>query len=253
MRQLQFKAEDVIISEGTLGQTAYILKHGSVEVQKKAQNKKITLATLSAPEIFGELGLIDDKPRSASIVAKTPVTVDEISREDFVSLLDDKASFIIPILRAFFEHLRQANQLVVQLESRITEAPSATTSTAPASVTIEGLTPSAQKALKNSAVTITRFPFKIGRDSQHRYDDIFVDNDLSLNDQMPYNVSRNHLSVNFYRDGYYVLDRGSSLGTIVNNTCIGGRGPNFKAELQKGANIVILGAEASEFKFKITV
>ncbi len=253
MRELKFNPDDVIIMEGSIGSTAYILKAGSVEVQKKTKNKKIVLAVLTAKEIFGELGLIEDKPRSASVVARTPVIVDEISRDDFVALLEDKASFIIPVMKAFFEHLRQANELVVQLESRLEEAPAAPTEKAAQALKIEGLTKQASAALNNKTVTLTRFPFKIGRETQHRYDDIFVDNDLYLSDEMPYNISRNHMSINFYRDQYYILDRGSSLGTIVNGVSIGGKSSNFKRELKKGENIVVLGAETSPYKFKIIV
>jgi len=254
MRELKFNPGDVIISEGTFGSAAYILKAGSVEVSKLADRKKIVLAVLQTKEIFGELGLIDDKPRSATVTAKTPVVVEEIAREDFITLLDDKAPFIIPVLRAFFEHLRQANQMVLQLESRITETPKAAAQPeVPSEIKIEGLTPISKQALSNNVKILKKFPFKIGRESGHRYDDVFVDNDLSLIDEMPYNVSRNHMSINFYKDQYYVLDRGSSLGTIVNNISIGGRLPNFKAELRKGDNMVVLGAATSQFQFKITV
>jgi hypothetical protein len=61
------------------------------------------------------------------------------------------------------------------------------------------------------------------------------------------------MSINFYKSQFYILDRGSSLGTIVNNVPIGGRLPNFKAELHKGENVVILGATGSQFQFKVTV
>jgi pSer/pThr/pTyr-binding forkhead associated (FHA) protein len=157
-------------------------------------------------------------------------------------------------MRAFFEHLRQANQMVLQLESRITETSKAVApSETPSEIKIEGLTPLARQALNNSIKILKKFPFKIGRESGHRYDDVFVDNDLSLTDEMPYNVSRNHMSINFYKSQFYILDRGSSLGTIVNNVPIGGRLPNFKAELHKGENVVILGATGSQFQFKVTV
>lgn len=102
-------------------------------------------------------------------------------------------------------------------------------------------------------LTIKNFPFKIGRESTHSHRDIFVDNDLFLDDDAPFNVSRNHLSINHINNTFYVWDRGSSLGTIVNNEQLGGRISNFKLNLEKGENIVILGDESSPFKFKIIV
>ncbi|HPC37221.1 MAG: cyclic nucleotide-binding domain-containing protein [Candidatus Marinimicrobia bacterium] len=254
MRELKFKPGDVIINEGAYGSEAYILKAGSVEVSKMTDHKKVILAILQPQEIFGELGLIDDKPRSATVIARTAVTVDEITREDFSALLDDKMPFVIPIMRSFFEHLRQANQLVLQMEAQITEASkTAPQPNAPTEIKLEGLTPIASQSLKNRTLILRKFPFKIGRESGQRREDVFIDNDLSLIDNIPYNVSRNHMSINFYNGQYYILDRGSSLGTIVNKIPIGGRLSNFKAELHKGENTVILGTSNSQFQFKITI
>lgn len=253
MRELRFNPGEVIIKENSFGSSAYILKSGSVDVTKKAKNRDIVLATLEAEEIFGELGLIDDRPRSASVIAKTGVIVDEIVRDDFLSLLEDKAKFVIPILKTLFERLRQANEIVVSLENQLEESAKASYDTFVASVNIEGLTEKSRSVLKNKVLTIKKFPFKIGRESTHSHNDIFIDNDLFLSDEVPFNVSRNHLSINHIKNNFYVLDRGSRIGTIVNDKPIGGKISNFKSNLIKGDNIIILGDEASPFKFKIIV
>jgi len=257
MREIRFNPGEVIIKEGTFGSSAYLLKSGVVEVRRKGPKHDVLLATLKGEEIFGEMGLIDDKPRSASIVAKSPVTVDEIVRDDFFALLDDKVSFIIPILKAFFEHLRQTNDMVVYLENKMMEGESetetATVAPPPESIKIEGMTKETRELLSNKTITVTKFPYKIGRQSSHRTDDIFVDNDLFFKDEVPFNISRNHLSLNIYKNTFYVLDRGSSIGTIVNGKHIGAKQSVFKADLQKGENFVIMGSDTSPFKLKITV
>ncbi|MFA4839374.1 MAG: cyclic nucleotide-binding domain-containing protein [Candidatus Neomarinimicrobiota bacterium] len=255
MREIRFNPGEVIIKEGTFGSSAYLLKSGVVEVRRKGPKREVLLATLKGEEIFGEMGLIDDKPRSASVVAKTPVTVDEIVRDDFFALLDDKVAFIIPILKAFFEHLRQTNDMVVYLENKMMEGESETAAPAPRpeSLRIEGITKETRELLSNKTTVITKFPYKIGRQSSHRTDDIFVDNDLFFQDEVPFNISRNHLSLNIYKNTFYVLDRGSSIGTIVNGKHIGAKQSVFKADLQKGENVVILGSDTSPFKLKIIV
>ncbi len=121
MRELRLNPGELIIKENSFGSSAYILKSGTVDVTKKAKNRDIVLATLESEEIFGELGLIEDKPRSASVIAKTEVILDEIEREDILSLLEDKAKFVIPILKTLFERLRQANETLVSLENQLEE------------------------------------------------------------------------------------------------------------------------------------
>ncbi|MBU0710423.1 cyclic nucleotide-binding domain-containing protein [bacterium] len=253
MREIHYHSGDTIIKEGSLGDTAYILKNGIVEVLKKTEHKNLLLATLEAEEIFGEMGLIEDKPRSASIIAKSEVVVDEITREDFMGLLEDKKSFIIPVLRAFFERLRQTNDLVVRLENQIGGTDSALADTPAGTVRIVGLEKEATAILKGKELVINKFPFKVGRNSSHISDAIFVNNDLYIDDVVPYNVSKNHMSINFQNDQFYILDRGSSLGTIVNGKQIGGQVSNYKVNLNPGENIVIIGSEASPYQFKITI
>lgn len=253
MKEVRFNSGDVIIQEGSFGDSAYILKQGAVEVRKKATSGEIVLATIEAEDIFGELGLVEDKPRSATIVAKTAIVADEITRADFIGLLEDKKSFIIPILRAFFERLRQTNNLVVQLENKIADSDFSTKPGAIPIVRVKGITREAQKLLNDKEISIKKFPYKIGRKSTHTFDEIFVDNDLYIEDEIPFNVSKNHLSINFQGDQYYVLDRGSSIGTIVNGKNIGGKISNYKVVLRKGENSLIIGSENSPYQFTITV
>ncbi len=253
MRERKYQPGELIIAEGSYGSCAYILKSGNVAVKKKGKKEDIVLATLEAKEIFGELGLIDDRPRSASIMAKSQVVVDEITREDFLNLIEDKYKFVIPIFKALFERLRQTNEMVVQLENQLKQLSGSETPEAKISIMIKGITPEAQQVLNQKQPTIKKFPYKIGRESSHTSYDIFVDNDLYIKDSRPYSVSRNHLSINAGKDEFYVLDRGSSMGTIVNNVQLGDRTSKFKATLKKGENVVILGAPDSPYKFKIIV
>ena len=253
MREIHYHSGDTIIKEGTFGDTAYILKKGIIDVLKKTEHKDLLLASLEAEEIFGEMGLIEDKPRSATIIAKSEVFVDEITREDFMGLLEDKKSFIIPILRGFFERLRQTNDLVVRLENRIGGTDSTSTDNSTKTIKIIGLKKEAAEILEGKELLIKKFPFKIGRNSSHISDAIFVNNDLFIDDVVPYNVSKNHMSINVQNNQFYVLDRGSSLGTIVNGKQIGGQVSNYKANLNPGENIVIIGSEASPYQFKITI
>lgn len=253
MREIHYHSGDTIIKEGTFGDTAYILKKGIVNVLKKTEHKDLLLASLEAEEIFGEMGLIEDKPRSATIIAKSEVFVDEITREDFMGLLEDKKSFIIPILRGFFERLRQTNDLVVRLENRIGGTDSTSADNSTKTIQIIGLKKEAAEILEGKELLIKKFPFKIGRNSSHISDAIFVNNDLFIDDVVPYNVSKNHMSINVQNNQFYVLDRGSSLGTIVNGKQIGGQVSNYKANLNPGENIVIIGSEASPYQFKITI
>jgi signal-transduction protein with cAMP-binding, CBS, and nucleotidyltransferase domain len=64
----QYEAGETILKENEMGETAYIIEHDKVEVTKKSDGKDLHIAYIGAGETFGEMGMIDEKPRSATIV-----------------------------------------------------------------------------------------------------------------------------------------------------------------------------------------
>ena len=70
-----FQRGDIIIEEGARGSSAYVILSGAVEVLKKSRKKEVAVATLGEGKVFGEMGLIEDRPRSATIRAISEVKV----------------------------------------------------------------------------------------------------------------------------------------------------------------------------------
>ena len=159
---LGFQAGDIIIEEGTKGSSAYIILSGAVEVVKKSGEKEITMATLGQGQVFGEMGLIEDRPRSATVKAVTEIRVRRIDREDFNELLRTKPSVLIPIMKSLFERLRHATDMLAEMgeQSKKEIKPGQFFE-----LVMEGQTAEAKKVLHDRTLLITKFPFFIGRDS----------------------------------------------------------------------------------------
>ena len=78
-------------------------------------------------------------------------------------------------------------------------------------------------------------------------------NDLWLIDHKPFNISRNHALLEREGDTVIVKDRGSSLGTHVNEVLIGARGSENQKTLEDGDNILVLGSRMSPYHFRIHI
>lgn len=79
----KYTAGSTIISEGDPGDAFYLLELGEAEAVKSGT----TVKSYSRGDYFGELALLDDKPRAASVIAKTDVKVARLGRDGFKRLL----------------------------------------------------------------------------------------------------------------------------------------------------------------------
>ena len=253
----QFEPGEVIIKENDKGETAYIIDSGRVEVTKQLDGEKVHLGYIEAGETFGEMSMIDDKPRSATVTAVKETVAREIHRDEFFESLQTDPEISINILKVLFERLRESNVRILQLQKAaagVVEDPSKVFHDTPnqsgLGVSMEGLTPIALQSLPENPFHIKEFPFLIGRKSR----DPLSYNDLKLPDSVPLQISRHHME--FIKDGdrIGVSDRGSYLGSIVDGRLLGGEegspGPIF---LEGSEGTLILGNHKSLFRYKIRI
>ena len=242
-----FNPGDIVIQEGSKGSSAYVILSGTANVTKQIGSAEIAVATLGEGQVFGEMGLIEDRPRSATIKADSLLKTRVIDRDRFNELLKENPSVLIPIMKSLFERLRQASDMLAE---RAVASESGVEEEKVFEIYMEGQTVEAKKALNDRKLNITRFPFLIGRYTpQDPGTDVFSCNDLIIEEEKPYVVSRNHLSINNEKGMLWVVDRGSAFGVIVNGEEIGGASGKTRAPLDKKKNQVIIGPVTSKFIF----
>ncbi|KAK9447552.1 cyclic nucleotide-binding-like protein [Limtongia smithiae] len=87
LKAVSFNAGDVIIKEGDVGDLFYLIEDGEAEVFKDGQGK---VNQFSKGAYFGELALLNDRPRAATVVAKTHVNAVTLDKDGFNRLIGDK-------------------------------------------------------------------------------------------------------------------------------------------------------------------
>ena len=103
-----FAAAQVIVREGDPGTSLFLIEDGDVEVRTADPNgRTLVLARLGPGEFFGEVAVLTGKPRTATIVATTPVTVIEIYRED-LDQIATRYPEVRRVLQRFYEQRAQA-------------------------------------------------------------------------------------------------------------------------------------------------
>jgi CRP/FNR family transcriptional regulator, cyclic AMP receptor protein len=102
-----FAKGETIFREGEQGDEFFVVVRGQVEI--KSGNR--WFETVGQNGIFGEMALIDDSPRSATVVALTDVTVAPIQEQQFLFMVKHTPFFALRVMRVLANRLRRQNRV----------------------------------------------------------------------------------------------------------------------------------------------
>jgi CRP/FNR family cyclic AMP-dependent transcriptional regulator len=106
----------MIMAAGDPTDSLYIVLSGRLKVMMSdADGKEVILNILGPGEFFGEMGLIDDSPRSASVVAIEPCELISISKRDFKRCLAENFEMTMALMRGLVRRLRDADRKIGSL------------------------------------------------------------------------------------------------------------------------------------------
>ena len=103
-----FPAGQIVFKEGQPGEVMYVVKEGEVDI---LIDDKLC-ETVGPGGILGELALVDDKPRSATAIAKSDCKLVPIDEKRFKFLVQQTPFFSIQVMRILADRLRRMNTLV---------------------------------------------------------------------------------------------------------------------------------------------
>ena len=114
---------ETLFMEGDPGHEAYIIDAGTIRVSRTTcgNQGESTLAMLGPGDLFGELSLIDAKPRSAHVTAITNVELVALNREDFISGLREDPSHLEDVLELFAARIRRTDELIAAMHGSGTQ------------------------------------------------------------------------------------------------------------------------------------
>lgn len=98
-------AGDYVFKTGDAGDFMYVVIEGEVEIL----DGSTSLETIGPGSIFGELALIDDEPRSATVVAKTDARLVAVDRRKFEFMVTETPYFALAVMKVLADRLRRTN------------------------------------------------------------------------------------------------------------------------------------------------
>jgi CRP/FNR family cyclic AMP-dependent transcriptional regulator len=105
-----------IMHEGDPTDALYIVMSGRLKVMMgEADGKEVILGIIGQGEFFGEMGLIDDNPRSATVIAIEPCDLLVVSKRAFKKCLNENLSLAMAVMRVLVQRLRTADRKIGSL------------------------------------------------------------------------------------------------------------------------------------------
>lgn len=122
-----YPKDTMIFTEGMPGAELYILQKGSVKITKIVDNTEVLLAVLKPGDIFGEMALLDNKPRSASAVAYEDVYLLAVNKQNFERMVQGQPQIVTRLTqllaeRIWFIYKQLANTLISDPLGRMYDA-----------------------------------------------------------------------------------------------------------------------------------
>jgi CRP-like cAMP-binding protein len=101
----EYKAGEMIFSEHEPGDTFYLIQSGRVQLQKTIGDIERTLDILQPSEMFGEMAILENSPRSATAIAMDNVKVLEFNSQNFEILLLGNPQIALKLLKMFCKRI----------------------------------------------------------------------------------------------------------------------------------------------------
>ncbi len=105
----QYPADRAIVTQGKGGEGFFIILSGKTNViRERSDGEKVQVNTFGPSDFFGELALLDDGPRTASVITTEPTQCLALTRWDFYGALKDDVDMAVVILQEMAKRFRIA-------------------------------------------------------------------------------------------------------------------------------------------------
>jgi signal transduction histidine kinase len=109
-------AGDELFAEGAVGQRAFVISEGEIEIVKRTGDREVLLAVRKPGEVIGEMALLQDAPRSATAKARTDARLLAIPKAEIDVLMDSSISAVRAMFKVLLERWQATQSLLTQSE-----------------------------------------------------------------------------------------------------------------------------------------
>ena len=115
--RVTFASGATVFKQGGKSDCAYIILEGTADVKVDAGEEEITVASLGRNALIGEMGILTDSPRSASVQATSEVSALRIRKDVFFDLAREFPGVAVAVMQDLAKRLERTNALLAEVRS----------------------------------------------------------------------------------------------------------------------------------------
>ncbi len=243
---MRFAAGDKIFSAGQPSTGVYIIDHGDVLISVDDGPTRIDVAHLGAGDLFGESGVLEARPRSATATALSDTTLLVTDAATFKHAFGLEGEGALALIKLLCRRLRVSN---------LRHAPAAGAGPDPAAAVLLRLAPASKTLTHDFAmqpVTIAQLPFQVSNRFGGEVSPISSAHCYAIPAKTQSDLSAPHFEIVKRDGGYAIRDLGSRYGTIVNGQVLS-RGSLVPVAPLGLDSEIIAGRAGSPFRFHLSI
>lgn len=122
---LTFEDQEILFDQGDPSDSAYLVMSGDIEVLAGSGDDVMVASVLGANELVGEMGVLGNAPRSATIRARGQVVALRIEADMFLDLLAENPDVALDVMRQLSDKLARSHRQFEQLQTKLQSSRSA--------------------------------------------------------------------------------------------------------------------------------
>jgi CRP/FNR family cyclic AMP-dependent transcriptional regulator len=114
-----FEDGDVVFNSGDSADYAYVIMEGAVDIITETESGPVVSFTLSQNQLIGELGVLNNTPRIATLVANGDLRAMKITAEMFFRILRENSEVALDVIRMLSDKLTRTNEKLEELQRQV--------------------------------------------------------------------------------------------------------------------------------------
>jgi CRP-like cAMP-binding protein len=116
---VSFEDGDIVFNSGDSADYAYVIMEGAVDIITETESGPIVTFTLSQNQLIGELGVLNNTPRIATLIAHGDLLAMKITAEMFFRILRENSEVALDVIRMLSDKVTRTNQQLEALQRQI--------------------------------------------------------------------------------------------------------------------------------------